>query len=158
MSETKTKVFSIIKKALWGVFLAIFGLVAVVALWLTIDKFILKSPVPSMFGYASLTVETGSMEGTIDIGDMIIIVNVPDSPFYNAKKSFTLIRNLVKIKKPLFNQRPFRFSHKIKMLKPRRITVSPHSYLLCSGSMSSAVTICRYAFMQLTIKLYHFFM
>ena len=26
-----------------------------------------------MFGYASLTVETGSMEGTIDIGDMIII-------------------------------------------------------------------------------------
>lgn len=67
------KVFAIIKKVLWGIFLAVFGLVAVVTLWLAVDKFVLKSPVPSMFGYSALTVKTGSMAGTIEMGDMIII-------------------------------------------------------------------------------------
>ena len=71
------KALHIAKKTAWFVFLGIFGLIAVVALWLTIDKMILKSPVPSMFGYATLTVETGSMagqgEGAINPGDMILI-------------------------------------------------------------------------------------
>ena len=76
MSKAK-KILSHAKKFVWGMFLGIFGLIAVVALWLTIDKFILKSPVPSMFGYATLTVETGSMAGSgdtsINPGDMILI-------------------------------------------------------------------------------------
>lgn len=76
MSRVK-KLFSHIKKFAWGMFLGVFGVVAVVALWLTIDRFVLKSPVPSMFGYATLTVETGSMAGTgenaINPGDMILI-------------------------------------------------------------------------------------
>ena len=76
MSKAK-KIFSHAKKIAWGIFLGIFGLIAVVALWLTIDKFILKSPVPSIFGYATLTVETGSMAGngesSINPGDMILI-------------------------------------------------------------------------------------
>ena len=70
---SKEKILPIVKKALWGIFLAIFAFVAVVAVWLTVSKLILKSPVPSVLGYASLTVETGSMGGTIEIGDMIII-------------------------------------------------------------------------------------
>ena len=76
MSKLK-KTFSIVKKAVWGAFLGLFCLVTIVTLWLTVDKFILKSPVPSMFGYATLTVETGSMAGmgeeAINIGDMIVI-------------------------------------------------------------------------------------
>ena len=76
MSKAK-KILSHVKKIAWGIFLAVFGLIAVVALWLTIDKFVLKSPVPSIFGYAALTVETGSMAGngetSINPGDMIII-------------------------------------------------------------------------------------
>jgi len=76
MSGAK-KVFQVAKKVAWGIFLGIFGLVAVVALWLTVERFILKSPVPSMLGYATLTVETGSMAGSgdtsINPGDMILI-------------------------------------------------------------------------------------
>ena len=70
-------IFSHIQKFAWGAFLGIFGLVAVVALWLTIDRFVLQSPVPSILGYATLTVETGSMAGngdtSINPGDMILI-------------------------------------------------------------------------------------
>jgi signal peptidase I len=55
----------------------VFGLVAVIALWLTVERFVLKSPVPSVLGYATLTVETGSMAGSGDTsvnpGDMILI-------------------------------------------------------------------------------------
>ena len=76
MSGAK-KVFQVAKKVAWGIFLGIFGLVAVVALWLTVERFILKSPVPSILGYATLTVETGSMAGSgdtsINPGDMILI-------------------------------------------------------------------------------------
>ena len=76
--STAKKIFRIAKKTAWGIFLGFFGLVAVVALWLTIEKFIMKSPVPSIFGFATLTVETGSMqsileEESIDPGDMILI-------------------------------------------------------------------------------------
>ena len=52
---------------------AIFGIICVIVLWLSIDKFILGSPVPSFLGYSTLTVETGSMSGTLEIGDMIVI-------------------------------------------------------------------------------------
>ena len=63
----------IAKKVLWGVLYGLFGLIIAVLVWLAVDKFILKSPVPSAFGYATLIVETGSMESTLQIGDMILI-------------------------------------------------------------------------------------
>lgn len=70
---------------IWG----IFAIVLALTLLLGIDKFILKSPVPSVFGYATLTIETGSMNGTsviienkdpvqISIGDLILIKKTND--------------------------------------------------------------------------------
>ncbi len=44
-----------------------------VAVWLLVDKFVKKSPVPMFMGIATLTVETGSMAGTIEEGDLIVI-------------------------------------------------------------------------------------
>ena len=44
-----------------------------VAVWLLVDKFGKKSPVPMFMGIATLTVETGSMAGTIEEGDLIVI-------------------------------------------------------------------------------------
>lgn len=44
-----------------------------VAAVLAIDKFVNKSPVPSFFGTSLLIVTTGSMAGTINEGDMIIV-------------------------------------------------------------------------------------
>ncbi len=35
--------------------------------------FVKKSPLPQIFGYSFLTVATGSMSGTIEAGDMIIV-------------------------------------------------------------------------------------
>lgn len=44
-----------------------------VAVTLAVDKFARKSPVPSFFGTSWLIVTTGSMSGTIEDGDMIIV-------------------------------------------------------------------------------------
>lgn len=89
MKPQAKKVLNVIKKVLWGVLCAIFGLTAFVLVWLSVDKFIVKSPVPSVFGYSALIIETGSMNGTsalveggkpkrVDIGDMVIIKDTGD--------------------------------------------------------------------------------
>lgn len=44
-----------------------------VVVTLAVDKFVRKSPVPSFCGISTLIVTTGSMSGTIEEGDMIII-------------------------------------------------------------------------------------
>ncbi len=72
------KAFAIAKKVLWAIMYGILGIVVVAVLWLGVDKFILKSPVPSFFGYATLSVETGSMAGEINIGDLILIKDTGD--------------------------------------------------------------------------------
>ena len=75
---TAKQVFKTIKKVVWYIFCGIFGFVFVVTAWLFVDKFIMKSPVPSFFGYSTLTIETGSMSGTMEIGDVIIIKDTGD--------------------------------------------------------------------------------
>lgn len=69
----KKKAFIVIKRVIWGIAIAVFCLLCALTIWLAVDKFVLKSPVPSVFGYSALTVKTGSMSGTIEIGDLIII-------------------------------------------------------------------------------------
>ena len=76
--SNKTKVFNLIKKVSLGVVYVVFGIVFFITAWLFVDKFIRKSPVPSFLGYASLTIQTGSMSGTMEIGDMIIIKDTGD--------------------------------------------------------------------------------
>lgn len=67
------KTTCIIKKIMSGIFWAILLFFLIIALWMTIDKYIRKSPVPSFCGYAGLTIISGSMSGTIEIDDLIII-------------------------------------------------------------------------------------
>ena len=69
----KKKAFIVIKRVIWGTLIAVYCLLCALTIWLAVDKFVLKSPVPSVFGYSALTVKTGSMSGTIEIGDLIII-------------------------------------------------------------------------------------
>lgn len=69
----KKKAFIVIKRVICGTLIAVFCLLCALTIWLAVDKFVLKSPVPSVFGYSALTVKTGSMSGTIEIGDLIII-------------------------------------------------------------------------------------
>ena len=78
----KKKAFIVIKRVIWGIVTAVFCLLCALTIWLAVDKFVLKSPVPSVFGYSALTVKTGSMAGenvdSINSGDLIIIKNTGD--------------------------------------------------------------------------------
>ena len=69
---------SLVKKIFSWIGTGFLTLLVVVASWLCIDKFILGHQVPSIFGYSSLMVATGSMSGTIEEGDLIIIKNTGD--------------------------------------------------------------------------------
>ena len=64
---------SLVKKIFSWIGTGFLTLLVVMASWLCIDKFILGHQVPSIFGYSSLMVATGSMSGTIEEGDLIII-------------------------------------------------------------------------------------
>lgn len=69
----KNKAWAIIKKTFGWLAVAVLTFLVVAVGWLAIDKFLIGSPVPSFLGYAQLTVETGSMSGTIEEKDVIII-------------------------------------------------------------------------------------
>ena len=64
---------SMVKKVFGWIGTGFLTLLVVMASWLCFDKFVLKHRVPSIFGYSSLMVATGSMSGTIEEGDLIII-------------------------------------------------------------------------------------
>ena len=73
-----SKVLNTIKKVCSWIFYAFLSILIIVTGWLCIDKYIVKSPIPSMFGYSSLLVATGSMSGTIEEGDLIFIKDTGD--------------------------------------------------------------------------------
>lgn len=52
---------------------AVLALLAVTVAWMLVDKYIKKSPAPGAFGLSPLIVATGSMSGTIEAGDMVVI-------------------------------------------------------------------------------------
>ena len=54
------------------------GLFAVFAGTLAYDKFIRKSPAPSFFGYSVLVIATGSMSGSIEAGDVVVVKDTGD--------------------------------------------------------------------------------
>ena len=69
---------SMVKKVFGWIGTGLLTLLVVMASWLCFDKFVLKHRVPSIFGYSSLMVATGSMSGTIEEGDLIIIRDTDD--------------------------------------------------------------------------------
>ncbi|MBE6547779.1 MAG: signal peptidase I [Ruminococcaceae bacterium] len=80
-SETtagKTSAKKIIGKVFTYIGIGICALLAVILIWLCIDKFILKSPVPSIGKFSMMRVATGSMQGTIDQGDFVIVKKTGD--------------------------------------------------------------------------------
>ena len=69
---------SLVKKIFGWIGTGFLTLLVVIASWLCFDKFVLGHQVPSIFGYSSLMVATGSMSGTIEEGDLIIIKDTGD--------------------------------------------------------------------------------
>ncbi len=70
-SAQKTK--TIVKRVFSAILWAILIFLIIVASWLAIDKHVRKSPVPSFMGYSSLVIISGSMSGTMEVDDLIII-------------------------------------------------------------------------------------
>ena len=56
-----------------GIGLAVIAFLLFVVSVLAVDRFVNRSPVPSFVGVATLVVATGSMSGTIEEGDLIIV-------------------------------------------------------------------------------------
>ena len=76
--EKVVKEKSMVKKVFGWIGTGFLTLLVVIASWLCFDKFVLGHQVPSIFGYSSLMVATGSMSGTIEEGDLIIIKDTGD--------------------------------------------------------------------------------
>ena len=73
MSKEKKDIKKIVNKVFTGIMIGITAVLVFVVGWLCVDKYICKATVPSFMGYSSLTVATGSMSGTIEQGDFIIV-------------------------------------------------------------------------------------
>ena len=86
-------VWNTAKKVLFFAAVGLCAFFLVVASWLAVDKFILKSPVPSFAGYSLLSVESGSMEGkmkdSIHKGDLVLIRKTDD---YKIGETITFLR------------------------------------------------------------------
>ena len=77
--EEVVKEKSMVKKVFGWIGTGLLTLLVVMASWLCFDKFVLKHRVPSIFGYSSLIVSTGSMNGfDMNEGDLIIIKDTGD--------------------------------------------------------------------------------
>lgn len=81
MEKTENKKISAesILSSLWRILLgAIIAILVLVAGTLAYDKFVKKSPIPSIFGKSLLIIATPSMTGSIEAGDAIIIKKSDD--------------------------------------------------------------------------------
>lgn len=88
-TSTAKRVWQTACRVFWCAVWVLFGAVLLLTAWLAFDKYVLKSPVPSVFGYATLTIETGSMNGMsvmvegeepvqVSVGDLILIKKTGD--------------------------------------------------------------------------------
>ncbi len=72
------KALKITKWVIYGICLALIAFLLVVVCVLAWDKYVNKSPAPSFCGYSTLIIATGSMSGTLEEGDIVIIKQKDD--------------------------------------------------------------------------------
>lgn len=84
------KTTKIVKIVISTVLSAVILFIAVTAVWLLIDKYIIRYPVPRLFGYSFLCVESGSMQDEIMVNDLIVITKTKD---YEINDIITYLRD-----------------------------------------------------------------
>ena len=106
MEKTENKKISAesILSSLWRILLgAIIAILVLVAGTLAYDKFVKKSPIPSVFGRSLLIIATPSMTGSIEAGDAIIIKKSDDYAvgdvitYFPAGESVSVTHRIVRI-------------------------------------------------------------
>lgn len=64
---------NLISKILLNLIYAILGIIVIVLIYNIIQVSILNKPYMNIFGYSFFQVKTGSMSGTIEVGDIIVV-------------------------------------------------------------------------------------
>lgn len=67
------KVINVIVKTILNIIYAILGIIAIILIYNIIQISLLNKPYMDIFGYSFFQVKTGSMSGTIEVGDIIIV-------------------------------------------------------------------------------------
>lgn len=79
-----------VKKILGYIGYGILALLIILVGWMAIQKFILKDPTPSIFGYSAYYVSTGSMESEIHEGAIVVVKETND---YEPGEIITYIKD-----------------------------------------------------------------
>ena len=67
------KVINLIVKTILNSILFLLGIIAIILIYNIIQISILNKPYMNIFGYTVFQVKTGSMSGTMEIGDIIVV-------------------------------------------------------------------------------------
>lgn len=76
--KEKTRASVIRNRVFTGIGITVCVLLLALLIWVCTDRFIRKSPVTEIFGYSAVRVLTGSMSGTANEGDLVIIKDTGD--------------------------------------------------------------------------------
>lgn len=95
------KILKIIKDIIINLVIFILGIIAILAIWTSIQLNVQKKEYANIFGYSIFSTETGSMSPTMEIGDVIIVkigeqVQEKDIITYKKDNSF-ITHRIVKI-------------------------------------------------------------
>lgn len=67
------KILKIIKDIIINLIIFILGIIAILAIWTSIQLNVQKKEYANIFGYSIFSTETGSMSPTMEIGDVVIV-------------------------------------------------------------------------------------
>lgn len=95
------KILKIIKDIIINLVIFILGIIAILAIWTSIQLNVQKKEYANIFGYSIFSTETGSMSPTMEIGDVVIVkigeqVQEKDIITYKKDNSF-ITHRIVKI-------------------------------------------------------------
>lgn len=95
------KILKIIKDIIINLIIFILGIIAILAIWTSIQLNVQKKEYANLFGYSIFSTETGSMSPTMEIGDVVIVkigeqVQEKDIITYKKDNSF-ITHRIVKI-------------------------------------------------------------
>lgn len=87
--KEENTIISKIKKIFGYIGYGILAILIVAVGWMAIQKFVLKDPTPTLFGYSAYYVDTGSMESEIHEGAIVIVKETND---YKAGEIITYLK------------------------------------------------------------------
>ena len=68
-----SKVFKIIKTIIINLIIFVLGIIAIIAVWTTVQLNVQNKEYVNIFGYSIFSTKTGSMSPTMEIGDIVIV-------------------------------------------------------------------------------------